>query len=185
MRRIDASVCVAGLLAVAAVVMSGSVTAAALHEPPIEFTLSPPTVDRGRTLTIRIAPMTHSDWASSGPLDVYLMWATTDRAAFLRPDGAWSPTPVALRRGMEPGSPMIAMEWNPNPPGEVPLAMVAVPTGADPLLRSSWRFRPVLRSVRVAGPPVRLAIDFGTAAALLAATVLAIGIVAVVPRSRA
>jgi hypothetical protein len=184
MRRIDASVCVAGLLAVAVVVMSGSVAAAALHKPPIEFTLSPPTVDRGRALTIRIAPMPHSEWTSSGPLDVYLMWATTERAAFLRPDGAWSPTPVALRRGMEPGSPMIVMEWNPHPPGEVPLALVAVPTGADPLFRSNWRFRPVLRSARVAGPPVRFAIDVATAVPLLAATVLAIGVVAVVPRSR-
>ena len=70
-------------------------------------------------------------WAGGGPLDVYVMWSITDRAAFLSPDGTWSPTPVPLRRAMDSGSPMTIMQWNPEPPGELPLAMVAVPSGAS------------------------------------------------------
>jgi len=181
MRRRNVPFWIGSLLALAAVVMSGSVTDAALNGPPIDFTLSPRAVERGQTLTIRIAPMAHREWAGSGPLDVYLMWATTDRAAFLRPDGTWSPRPVALRLAMQSGAPPMVMNWEPHPPGDVPLALLAVPAGADPLLRSSWRFRPVLRSARVTNAPGGLAIDVATAAGLLGVTLAAIAVVAVVP----
>jgi hypothetical protein len=173
------------LLALAVIVSDAAITTAALRPPPLEFVLSPEIVEPGRPITIRIAAHASSEWLGSGPLDVYVMWATTDRAAFLTPNGAWSPTPVALRQGIQSGSAVTAIEWQPRPPGELPLAMVAVPSGADPLRRSSWRFQPVLRSARVATPASGGPADRRTAAALLAAAMVATAVVALVPRTRA
>jgi hypothetical protein len=49
------------------------------------------------------------------------------------------------------GAPVTA-RWAPGPPGVIPLALVVVPAGADPLARFSWTFRPVLTEIR-AWPP--------------------------------
>jgi hypothetical protein len=59
--------------------------------------------------------------------------------------------------------------------------MVAVPAGVDPLLRSNWTYRPVLRSARVAVEAPHRPLDSFTAAAVLSATALAILLVALVP----
>lgn len=162
-------------------VVAPAVVDAALAPPPIEFDLSPPVVGHDESLSIRLAPAPR--WADGGPLDVYIMWATTGRAAFLRPDGAWSPVPVAFWPRVEPTSGALVREWRrPEPRGDIPLAMVVVPSGADPLVRSGWRFRPVLRSARVATDAGVAWPPLGTAAALLGAAVMATLLVAILPR---
>ena len=49
----------------------------------------------------------------------------------------------------------ISLRWAPGPPGEIPLALVVVPRGGDPLARFAWTFRPVLAWIS-AGTRLRL-----------------------------
>ena len=73
--------------------------------------------------------------------DLYIMWALAPEAAFLTPEGVWSPRPVAFRAGMPAAGAPISLRWAPGPPGEIPLALVVVPRGGDPLARFAWTFR--------------------------------------------
>lgn len=174
------------LCVVALAVVAGlpAVASSSLPRPPLEFTVSPDTVALHAPITIRVAPKSAEAWPSHLRLDVYVMWATTERAAFLGPDGVWSPTPVPFRPSMDRASAPIVLEWRPlRQHPHIPLAMLAVPAGVDPLRRSTWRYQPVLRSTRVAvESPVR-PYDLATAVSLIAATGLAILAVALLPWS--
>jgi hypothetical protein len=177
-----------GAVAAAVLVMAATLALgpapvdSSLREPPVAFTLSPRLVAPDQPLTLRVVAAPAARWAHESPLDVYIMWATTERAAFLGPDGVWSPVPVAFRPSMNAASAPMVLEWRPpEPHGEIPLAMVAVPAGVDPLLRSNWTYRPVLRSARVAVEAPHRPLDSFTAAAVLSATALAILLVALVP----
>ena len=183
MRRIGCAARIVVMVALIAFATPGA-AAARLDEPPLDFTVSPRLVTPDETIGIRVAPAPAARWQDTTPLDVYVMWATTERAAFLGPDGAWSPIPVPVRRDMQPTTLPVTVEWRrPGPAGNVPLAMVAVPSGADPLLRSDWRYRPVLQLARVAAAGRRSSVDVAVASSVLLATALAILVVAIMPWS--
>jgi hypothetical protein len=116
--------------------------------------------------------------ATGGPWDVYVVWLFSERAAFLGPDGAWSPRPVPLRARLGAGEAARVTWSHAGPPADVTLALVVVRPGADPLDRLEWTFRPALAAVRVTpapgtGPPR----PWPTLAGLLLAAVVATALV--------
>lgn len=153
MRRPRPAAAVAAALLAAALVAGGAGPArAVLDAPPFALEVWPSQAMAGQPVTIRITPR-GGDVAARW--DVYLMWAVSDHAAFLAPDGTWSPRPVAFLRDVpDGGAEPVVWQWaNPGPPGEIPLAMLVLSPGTDPLVRLDWRFRPALARLTVT--PVR------------------------------
>jgi len=105
------------------------------------------------------------------------MWALAPEAAFLTPDGVWSPRPVAFRAGVPAAGAPISLRWAPGPPGEIPLALVVAPRGGDPLARFAWTFRPLLAWISARTPARALPLDLLRLAPLAAVTLLSCGIV--------
>src|SRR4030095_7742551 len=129
-------------------------------------------VGAGQPVRMQITPR-----GDAGEFDVYLMWEGSEEAAFLTPQGAWSARPVAFRPRLPARGGPITFDWVPTPPGDVPLALVVMPPGADPLTRAAWTFRPLMTRVTVdlAAPP---APAWTALAPLAGATLLACGLVA-------
>ncbi|MBI4635638.1 MAG: hypothetical protein HY727_04750 [Candidatus Rokubacteria bacterium] len=137
----------AGLLVVLA--PGTAVTAAALERPPFDFSVWPSRVREGEPVTIHLSARGRTG-AAAAQYDVYLVWATSERAAFLSPQGAWSPEPVPYRSRVSPGrTAPVTSPWRAGPPGEISLTMVVVPASAHPLIRSNWAFQPVLQWITV------------------------------------
>src|SRR5262249_57097953 len=88
-----------------------------------------------------------------GPWDVYVVWLYAERAAFLGPDGAWTPRPVPFRARLAAGEPARGAWLRAGPPGDATLALVVVRPGADPLARAEGKDRPALAHGPGAGPP--------------------------------
>jgi hypothetical protein len=65
----------------------------------------------------------------------------------------------------------------PDAPGDVPLELVVVPPGVDPLTRAAWTFRPLVTRVNV-GLPAPPDPAWTALAPLARATLLACGLVA-------
>lgn len=134
---------------VAALVAAGAGRAAAELTPgPFRLAVSPPQAPVGQPVDIRIEPR----GSHAGAWDIYLMWATGERAAFLSPQGAWVPARTPFRTAVAAGASVVAPWMRPGPAGEIPLAMVLVGPGGDPLDRRQWAFRPELASVTVGAP---------------------------------
>src|SRR5262249_50101692 len=93
-------------------------------------------------------------------------------ASFLDEVGAWSPRPVPYARAVGVDAPPIVRQWPQAwPPGEHAFALIVVPVSANPLTRSAWRYRPVIRWLDVEPRPTGDAgPDFGTVAMLAVAT---------------
>jgi membrane protein YfhO len=142
----------------AAVIVLGASPAAlaALPAPPFELSLMPATVNGGGSVTVSVTP--HGA-AAGRPLDAYIVWLDSERAAFLQPDGRWSPRPVPWRAGLQAHERADGVWPGAGPPGSITLALVVVEPGGDPLDRGGWRFRPALATLQVAGPPVQRAWD--------------------------
>jgi hypothetical protein len=145
---------------------------AALPAPPFALEVVPARVTAGEAVTLRITPL-----GGRGEFDVFLMWALSAEAAFLTPEGTWSPRPVAFRARMPAAGPVVVMRWVPGPPGDIPLALVVVPAGADPLARWAWAFRPVLVEISARPPAAGAALDALGLAPLALATALACALV--------
>jgi hypothetical protein len=145
---------------------------AALPSPPFTLDVIPSRVGAGQPVRMQITPR-----GDAGEFDVYLMWEGSEEAAFLTPQGAWSARPVAFRPRLPARGGTITFEWVPTPPGDVPLALVVVPPGVDPLTRAAWTFRPLVTRVKVdlPAPPDPAWTAF---APLAGATLLACGLVA-------
>ena len=132
-------------------------THARLPAPPFDLEIAPARVSEGASATLEVAPhvarATESS-AAAAKYDVYVMWAYSEEAAFLTPAGAWSPTPVPLVRDTTVQSaPTIRATWNgARPVMDIPLAVLVVPAGADPLDRAQWSYRPVIRWLSVRAP---------------------------------
>lgn len=128
-------------------------TYARLPAPPFDFHISPARVSQGDSVTIQIAPATRSS-ATTERLDIYVLWAYAEEAAFLTREGAWAPAPVALSRDTTlKDPPPLSVTWNgARPVMDIPLALLVVPTGTDPLDRAQWAYRPVVRWLSVRGP---------------------------------
>ena len=141
----------AGVLALLALLAIAAPGEATLPAPPFTLDVAPVRIDAGESVVLRITPT-----GGAGSFDLYLMWALAPEAAFLGGDGAWAPRPTAFRAGVAASGAPISVRWTPTPPGEIPLALVVVPAGGDPMDRFAWVVRPVLTplSVRVAASPV-------------------------------
>lgn len=135
------------LAAVWLAVLAPAPVRAALPSPPFALEVAPTRPRVGEGTEVRVVPR-----GGTGHYDLYVMWATGVRAAFLAPDGRWSPRPVAWASGVAARGAAVSRRWpTPGPPGQVPLALVVVDVGGDPLDRAQWRFRPTLVSVRAPG----------------------------------
>jgi hypothetical protein len=126
---------------------------AVLPASPVGLEVMPSRVAEGEPVTLRL---TTQGRGPSGPHDIYIVWARSERAAFLGPDGTWSQQPVPYRAGLTLTGEVRTTWARPWPPGEVPLALLVVPPGAPPLERAEWRFRPAMATLTVvpeARPP--------------------------------
>src|SRR5262249_53939423 len=88
-RRRSVLVLVAGVL-----VLAPPTAHAALPTPPFTLTAAPSSVDAGDAVSIDVVPRA----TEGGPWDVYVVWLYAERAAFLGPDGAWTPRRGPFRR---------------------------------------------------------------------------------------
>jgi hypothetical protein len=59
---------------------------------------------------------------------------------------------VALRAAVPASGAPLELRWAPGPPGEIPLALVVVLRGGDPLDRFAWTFRPILTRIEARAP---------------------------------
>jgi hypothetical protein len=144
----------------------------ALPAPPFALDVTPVRVTAGAPVTLTITPR-----GGPGTFDLYVMWALVPEAAFLTPEGAWSPRPVAFRAGLAAAGASVQARWVPAPPGAIPLALVVVPARADPLDRFAWRFRPLVVEVHADAPGPGAALDAVTLAPLALATLLSCALV--------
>ena len=119
---------------------------AVLPAPPIDLEVTPSRVADGEAVTLRLVPRGRGP---AGPYDIYIVWARSERAAFLAPDGLWSPRPVPYRASLTVTGELSATWPRPGPPGEVPLALLVLPPGAPPLDRAEWRFGPGVATLTV------------------------------------
>ena len=133
-----------------AVVAAGGPAHARLPAPPFDLTISPARVQVDGSTTIVVAS-TAGLRAGDDRYDLYVMWAYAEEAAFLVPTGDWSPQQVAVARDVSPdGFSPRAVSWSGvRPVMDIPLALVVVPAGADPLDRTRWIHRPVVSWVSV------------------------------------
>ena len=159
-------------LALVTLLALAAVAEAALPAPPFTLDVIPSRVAAGQPVRVQITPR-----GDEGEFDVYLMWEQSEEAAFLTPPGAWSPRPVAFRSRLPARGATVTFEWVPTPPGDVPLALVVVLPGADPLRRAAWTFRPLVTRVSVDLPP-RAGPAWTALAPLAGATLLACALVA-------
>lgn len=132
--------------------MAPTSTDARLPAPPFDLRISPARVSEGESATIQVAPASRSS-ATTGPHDIYVLWAYAEEAAFLTPEGAWAPAPVALSRDTTVNdAPALRVTWHgARPVMDIPLALLVVPAGTDPLDRARWTYRPVIRWLSVRG----------------------------------
>ncbi|HET7343699.1 MAG TPA: hypothetical protein VFL90_19705 [Methylomirabilota bacterium] len=145
---------------------------AALPAPPFTLDVDPTRPAAGQPVTIVVTPR-----GDAGVFDVYLMWALSAEAGFLGADGAWSPRPLAFRAGVPATGAPIVMRWVPGPGSDIPLALVVVPAGADPLARFGWTYRPALVRIAVQAPPARAPLDLRALAPVAVAALVACAIV--------
>jgi hypothetical protein len=159
---------------VAALVVAGAVPADAdLPAAPFRLVVSPSHARAATPVNIRLEPR----GAHAGTWDVYLMSATGERAAFLSGQGAWAAVRTPFRTAVSAGTPLV-VPWTPAPAGEIPLAMILVAPGGDPLDRRQWAFRPELAAVTVGGTaPPRVGLPWPQSAMVVAVAAIACALV--------
>jgi hypothetical protein len=159
-------------LLLATLALTGTGAEAALPAPPFALDVSPARIAAGEAALVRITPT-----GGTGAFDLYLMWALAPEAGFLTPEGVWSPRPVAFRAAVAATGAPITLRWVPSPPGEIPLALVVVPRGGDPMDRFAWEFRPVLAQLSAQAPAPPAALQWRVLAPLAIVTLLACAVV--------
>lgn len=172
--------CVAWWLAVAPV-------EASLPSPPFAMSLEVSPDGAGNRVTVRVEP--RSAPPSPEAVDVYVVQLQGfQQALFLTSSGTWSPTSVSVQRGLSASSfAPIAVGWTDGRFGSMHVMVIGARTGTDPLVRSNWLFRPVLRNVHLRA---RQADDPQRSEALLVLGLLggvsaaAVALVTWLPRSR-
>jgi hypothetical protein len=162
---------------VALLTLAAGAAEAALPAPPFRLTLSSASPAEGQPVTVRVEGT--RDGRDGQRHDLYVVLASAEEAAFLTPDGAWAPRPVPYAASVSPSEPPIVRQWpRAWPPGRHALGMVVVAPSADPLDRSQWRYRPVIRWIDIApARPDATPPATGTLALLGVATAVAAGLV--------
>ena len=144
--------CVATSLAIATV-------EAALPSPPFAMSVGVSPDGAGNRVTVRVEPRPAP--ATPEAFDLYVVQLQGfQQALFLTTSGTWSPTPVSVRRGLSASSfTPIAVGWTDGRFGSMHVMVIGARTATDPLVRSNWIFRPILRNVhlraRLADDPQR------------------------------
>lgn len=152
--------------------LAAGVAEAVLPAPPFELDVTPVRLTAGEAVTVTVTPR-----GGHGEFDLYLMWALAAEAAFLTPEGAWSPRPVAFRARLMAVGPPVSLRWVPGPPGPIPLALVVVPAGSDPMARFAWRFRPLVIEIHARPAVAAAALDVGALAPVAIVTLLSCAVV--------
>jgi hypothetical protein len=183
-RRARTAAVAVGLVVVAlgAAVVAPGAAEAALPAPPFDLSVTPTWTTAGDTVMLDVAPRGRADGTT---WDLYVLWLYSDAAAFLTPEGAWSPRPVPWRARL-PGGQHASAPWpRVGPPDDITLALVVVEPGGDPLQRLTWRFRPALATAHVRGPGPAPAWRrlLGPALVALCAVALVLGVPLSRPRS--
>jgi hypothetical protein len=175
--------CVATWLAIAPV-------EATLPSPPFAVSMDVSPDGAGNHVTVRVeARPALAKAAAPEAFDLYVVQLQGFQAAvFLTTSGAWSPTPVSVQRGLFASSlAPITVGWTDRRFGSMHVMVIGARTATDPLVRSNWLFRPILRIVPLRA---RQADDPQPSEALLvigllgALSAVAVGIVLRLSRSR-
>ena len=93
-------------LVLAVVVGLAALAEAALPAPPFTLDVTPARVGPGQPVRLQITPR-----GEAGEFDVYLMWEQSEEAAFLTPEGIWSPRPVAFRPRLPARGAPVTVPW--------------------------------------------------------------------------
>jgi hypothetical protein len=135
--------CVAAWLAIAPV-------EASLPSPPFALSMDVSPDGAGNRVTVRVeARPALAEAAVPEPFDLYVVQLQGfQEAVFLTTSGAWSPTRVSVQRGLvASGFAPIAVGWTERRFGSMHVMVIGARTATDPLVRSNWLFRPILRNV--------------------------------------
>jgi len=144
----------------------------------------------GNRVTVRVeARPALTKAAAAEAFDLYVVQLQGfQEAMFLTTSGAWSPARVSVQRGLvASGFAPIAVGWTERRFGSTHVMVIGARTATDPLVRSNWLFRPILRNVPLRA---RQADDPQPGEALLVTGLLgglsavAVGIVLWLPRGR-
>jgi len=104
----------------------------------------------GNRVTVRIeAQPARAKAAGPEAFDLYVVQLQGFQAAvFLTTSGVWSPKPVSVQPGLLASSlAPIAAGWTERRFGSMHVMVIGARTATDPLVRSNWVFRPILRIV--------------------------------------
>jgi hypothetical protein len=123
---------------------------ASLPSPPFDVSMDVSPDGTGNRVTVRVeARPALAKAAVPEAFDLYVVQLQGFQVAvFLTPSGVWSPTPVSVQRGLFASSlAPIAVGWTDRRFGSMHVMVIGARTATDPLVRSNWLFRPILRIV--------------------------------------
>ena len=127
--------------------------------PPFAMSLDVSPAGAGNRVTVRVE--LRPSPAAPEAFDLYVVQLQGfQQALFLTTSGAWSPQPVSVQRGLSASSfAPLTVGWTDSRFGSMHVMVIGARTGTDPLVRSNWIFRPVLRNLhlraRLADDPQR------------------------------
>jgi len=134
---------------------------ASLPAPPFAVSMDVSPDGAGNRVTVRVEARPVRAEVAPEPFDLSVVQLQGfQEAVFLTASGSWSPRPVSVYRGLPAsGFAPIAVGWTDQRFGSMHLIVIAARAGSDPLVRSNWLFRPILRNVplraRLADDPRR------------------------------
>jgi hypothetical protein len=122
---------------------------ASLPSPPFAVSMDIAPDGTGNRVTVRVEPRPAP--APTQAFDLYVVQLQGfQQALFLTSSGAWSPTPVSVQRGLSASSVApIAVGWTDGRFGSMHVMVIGARTATDPLVRSNWIFRPILRNLHL------------------------------------
>ena len=140
---------IAALAACAATWLAIAPVEASLPSPPFAVSMDVSPDGAGNRVTVRVEARPALAKAAPEAFDLYVVQLQGFQVAvFLTTSGAWSPTPVSVQRGLFASSlAPIAAGWTDRRFGSMHVMVIGARTGTDPLVRSNWLFRPILRIV--------------------------------------
>jgi hypothetical protein len=120
---------------------------ASLPSPPFAVSIDVPPDGAGNRVTVRLAARPAP--AAPEAFDLYVVQLQGfQQAVFLTTSGTWSPAPVSVQRGLSASSfAPITVGWTDGRFGSMYVMVIGARTATDPLVRSNWVFRPILRSL--------------------------------------
>jgi hypothetical protein len=143
-------VAIAALAACVAAWLGIAPVEASLPPPPFAVAMDIAPDGAGNRVTVRVEARPALARAEApDAFDLYVVQLQGFQGAvFLTPSGTWSPTPVSVQQGLlASGFAPVAAGWTDGRFGSMHVMVIGARPAADPLVRSSWLFRPILRNV--------------------------------------